>query len=37
MSDLQRLAFDTVEYRRRVNRVQEILAEQDYPVAAVAS
>jgi Xaa-Pro dipeptidase len=29
MSDLQRLAFDVTEYRRRVRRVQEILAERD--------
>jgi Xaa-Pro dipeptidase len=29
MSDLQRLAFDVSEYRRRIQRVQEILAERD--------
>src|SRR5215218_2091841 len=29
MSDLQRLAFDVAEYRRRVRQVQEILAERD--------
>ena len=29
MSELQRLAFDVDEYRRRVRRVQAILAERD--------